>query len=72
VQELWAIQTVIAQAEPGSKGSTGRHKRPMNDGASGLGCGKISAGIGAKDAPQERWTSTGSYRCPRAGAILRS
>ena len=48
VQEVWAIQTVIAQAGPGSKGSTRTQRFPIKDSASGLECGKISAGCGVE------------------------
>ena len=48
VQEVWAVQTVIAQAGPGSKGSTPTQRFPIKDSASGLDCGKISAGSGVE------------------------
>jgi hypothetical protein len=47
--ESESIHTLIPQATPGSKSSTGGQKLPTNDGASRLKCGRISAGSDTKE-----------------------
>jgi hypothetical protein len=47
--KLGSIRTVIAQAGPGIKGSKGGQRLSTNVGASGLACGRISAGSGQND-----------------------
>ena len=69
VQELWAIQTVIAQVVPGSKNSAGRHRLLIKVCASGLECGKISAGLGAHGGLQHRWTTAPAPGPVPTGAI---
>ena len=50
VAAFWGIQTVIAHAGLGHKGSTRPQRFPTEDSASGRECGKISAGSGIERA----------------------
>ena len=61
VDESESIHIVIPQAAPGSKSSTGRQKRPINDRASRLRCGRISAGSGTKEHRKNGGPGHGNY-----------